>query len=118
MFYWPKEEDYPQSIFPGSNAQFVLLMRAFHHLDKRIDQVMAKVDDVAAKVAANTAMVRKIADTVTSISEGHSTLSDEIQALKDQIAAGQAPDFSAVDAALADQTAAVGALGALVPASV
>lgn len=91
------------------------LLAGFSHFNRRLDHIMAKMDDEAAAVAANTAMVRKIGDTLTSIAEGHSTISDEIQALKDQIAQGQNPDFSALDAAVADQTAAVGALSALVP---
>ncbi len=76
---------------------------------------MAKVDDVAAAIAANTATVKKIVDQITVLDEGHTTIVDEIAALKAQIAAGQAPDFTAVDAALTDQTTALGALTALVP---
>ncbi len=96
------------SVFPDIDKQL-------KSISKRIDHLMAKVDDVAAAIAANTATVKKIVDQITVLDEGHTTIVDEIAALKAQIAAGQAPDFTAVDSALADQTTALGALTALVP---
>lgn len=91
------------------------VLAKLHNIEKQQEILMSKMDDEVAAIAANTAMIKKIGETVTSISEGHSTISEEIQALKDAIANNQPPDFTALDAAVADQTAAVGALGALVP---
>ncbi len=105
-----------QSIFPALNAQHDAVMNLLHKLVEGQRKIMAKIDDEAAALAANTAAVRAIGTAITGLAEGHDTIQAEIQALKDQIAAAGTPvDFTALDAAVADQTAAIGDLGKLVP---
>lgn len=107
------------SLFPDLDRQLDAIrtenQAAFDHINKRLNTLMAKIDDEAAAIAANTVAIRKIGTAVSGLTEGHETVIAEIQALKDQIAAGTAPDFTAVDAALTDQSTAIGELGKLVP---
>jgi septation ring formation regulator EzrA len=93
------------SVFPDIDRQL-------KSLNRKMDKVMAKVDDDAAAIAANTKTISAMADTLTTLVEGHATIQEELQALKD---ANPAVDFTALDAAIADQNAAVLKASALVP---
>lgn len=107
------------SLFPDLDRQLLAIRTenaaAFDHINKRLNRLMTKIEDTAAAIAANTVAIRNIGTAVGALTEGHETIIAEIQALKDQIAAGAPPDFTAVDAALTDQTVAIGDLGKLVP---
>lgn len=92
-----------------------MILSKLDHLNQRLDILMAKVDDEAAAIAANTAAIRKIGDAIMGLSEGHATIQEELQALKDQVAAGAPPDFTALDTAVADQSAAISSVSSLVP---
>lgn len=98
------------------DAALSQLQSHLHRIDERLEILMAKVDDVAAAIAANTVTIKAIVAGITTLDEGNANITAEIAALKAQIAAGgPPPDFTAVDAALADQTANIGQLAALVP---
>jgi chromosome segregation ATPase len=90
-------------------------LAAIADLKQGQDILMAKTDDVAAAIAANTATIKAMVTKITTLDDGQASIQAEIDALKAQIAAGTPPDFTAVDAAMADQTAAIGQLSALVP---
>lgn len=64
---------------------------------------MAKVDDVLAAITANTDIAKASAQAIDALREGHDNIAAEIADLKAQIAAGNTTDFTAIDAALADQ---------------
>jgi hypothetical protein len=105
------------SFFPLLDAELDAalsqLKSHLHRIEGKVDILMAKTDDVAAAIVANTATVKAMVVKITALDNGQANLQAEIDALK---AASPAVDFTAVDAAMADQTAAIGQLSALVPA--
>lgn len=108
--------DHYHHLSSGTEELLIGLMEALRAaVHQNGEAIMAKIDDEAAAIAANTATLKMISQRVNDLSDGHSTISDEIADLRAQIAAGQAPDFTALDAAVADQTSAIGALTTLVP---
>ncbi len=103
------------SFFPQLDRQLTRLRQesqaAFDQLNKRLDKLMADTASILAKVTKNTDILKSIQAGITAASEG------QIKALKDQIAAGQAPDFTALDAAVDEQGTLIGGLAAAIPAN-
>lgn len=70
-------------------------------------------DEVLAEVRANTDIVKSIQAGENVLLNGHATIEDELNDLMAQIAAGNtAPDFSDIQAALAEQKTAIQGIGA------
>jgi predicted nucleic acid-binding Zn-ribbon protein len=76
-----------------------LLSGLVNQLNRMEDRIMAVQDDLKTRAAAIEAA---IAAERAQISEKLTAVAAEIQSLKDQIAGGVAPDFTELDAAIAD----------------
>ncbi len=59
-------------------------------------------------------VLKSVALAADALNEGQASIAAEIADLKAQIAAGQAPDFSALDAAADEQAAVIGGLNTAV----
>lgn len=70
--------------------------------------LMATAEQILAKIEANTDVLQSVSDGINALEEGATDIKARIADLKAQIAAGQAPDLTALDAA-ADKQAAVAA---------
>ncbi len=90
------------------------LIRALTKLEKQMAETTA---DIVAKISAQTDILRSIQTAASALAEGHASISDEIADLKAQIAAGQPPDFTAVDQAIADQSTVIGSIATAIPAN-
>jgi len=86
--------------------------------DKRRDlKTMAAVDITLAKVTANNDLLKSLDLAVDVLNEEHATIAEKIADLKAQVEAGQPPDFTALDAAVDEQTAVISRVRAAVGAN-
>lgn len=111
---------------------FELINIKLDRIEKKLDRVLLKENmiyqkenalmttaaDIVAKITAQTTMLQAIKVAEDGLTEGHTTIAEEIQALKDQIAAGQTPDFTAVEAALDEQGTVISSIATAIPANV
>lgn len=74
-------------------------------LDYRLEMLlMLTKEEIVAKLAANNTALVEIFDRVDNLDGNFSSVTEAIADLKAQVAAGQTPDFSDVEAAMATQS--------------